>query len=160
MILAGSWFSNTLVTAGLTGDQIGTFLVPPVEPGADPAVFVESAALAVPRNAHKHDAAVDVARAWLAPDVQAAWTGFLQDSSANPQVPAPSPLIEDLKSEVAATAPRELVRYWEASPPALVEGNVLDLGGFMADPTPANARATLRSMARRARTEWETWRTS
>lgn len=158
MVLTGSWFSNTLVTAGLTGEQIGTFLLPPVEPAAQPVVFVESSALAVPRNAHKRTAAEEVAGAWLAPDVQVAWTGFLQDSSANPQVPAPSPLVADLTAEVDRSAPRELIRYWEASPPALVEGNVLDLGGFMADPTPANARATLRSMARRARTEWDTWR--
>lgn len=160
MVLAGSWFSNTLVGADLSQEQIGTFLVPPVEASAEPVVFVESAALAVPLNAHKREAALDVVAAWLAPDVQGAWTGFLQDTSPNPQVPAPSPLVQDLTAEVDRLAPRELIRYWEASPPALVEGNVLDLGGFMADPTPANARTTLRSMARRAATEWDTWRNS
>lgn len=156
MMLYGTWFANTLLAAGLTDDDIGFFRVPP-RGDAKPAVVVESGSLSVPVKAHRHRAAVDVAKNWLATDVQTAWVGFLGDTSPNPHALPKSDLVKDLAKDVARVRPVELTRYWEASPTPLVEGNVQDLGAFMVNPSKANGAATLRSMENRARTEWKTW---
>lgn len=156
MMLYGTWFANTLLAAGLTDTDIGFFRVPP-RGSAKPAVVVESGSLSVPVKAHRHAAAVDVARNWLATDVQTAWVGFLGDTSPNPKALPKSHLVQDLAKDIAATRPVELTRYWEASPTPLIEGNVQDLGSFMVSPSKANGLATLRSMQNRAVTEWKTW---
>jgi multiple sugar transport system substrate-binding protein len=157
MMLYGTWFANTLLAAGLTDDDIGFFRVPPVAASTDPAVVVESGSLSVPVKAHRRKAAVDVARNWLATDVQTAWVGFLGDTSPNPRVLPKSNLVKTLAADIASTKPIELTRYWEASPTPLIEGNVQDLGSFMVNPSPSNGLATLRSMQNRAVTEWKTW---
>jgi multiple sugar transport system substrate-binding protein len=137
---------------------MGLFLVPPIEPAAEPGVVVESAALCISAAAHKHDAAMAVADAWLATDVQQAWVDKLGDSSANPAALPAGSIVVDLARSVAAARPRELTRYWEASPPVLVEGNVRDLSAFMVTPTPENGIATLRSLQTRADAEWKAWK--
>lgn len=157
MMLYGTWFANTLLAAGLTDDDIGFFRVPPMSASTRPAVVVESGSLSVPVKAHRRDAAVDVARNWLATDVQEAWVGFLGDTSPNPSALPKSDLVTALASDIAETRPVQLIRYWEASPTPLVEGNVQDLGSFMVTPSPAKGESTLRSMEARARTEWKIW---
>jgi len=89
--------------------------------------------------------------------VQEAWVGFLGDTSPNPAALPKSDLVKDLAADIAASKPTELIRYWEASPTPLVEGNVQDLGSFMVTPTKAHGESTLRSMEARARTEWKIW---
>lgn len=157
MMLYGTWFANTLLAAGLTDDDIGFFRVPPRTSSVRPAIVVESGSLSVPVKAHRHRAAVEVARAWLATDVQTAWVGFLGDTSPNPHALPSSDLVKDLARDIAETDPIELTRYWEASPTPLIEGNVQDLGAFMVTPTPEKGRETLRSMQDRAGTEWKIW---
>jgi len=157
MTLGGTWNTNAYTTAGLTDADFGIFLLPSVRPSAPAAVVVESGALAVPINAHKKNAALDVATAWLAGDVQRAWVGFLKDTSANPQVVPDVPAIRALHLDLKARKPREMTRYWEASPPALVEGNVNELSAFMVNPSSGNIRPTLQRMQKRANTEWKTW---
>jgi multiple sugar transport system substrate-binding protein len=157
MMLYGTWFANTLLASGLTDDDIGFFRVPPRTSSTAPAVIVESGSLSVPVKAHRRDAAVDVARNWLSTDVQEAWVGFLGDTSPNPAALPKSDLVKDLAADIAASKPTELIRYWEASPTPLVEGNVQDLGSFMVTPSTQHGESTLRSMEARARTEWKIW---
>ena len=157
MTLGGTWNTNAYTTAGLTDSDYGIFLLPQMRLSAPFAVVVESGALAVPINAHKRKAALSVAGAWLTDDVQRAWTGFLKDTSANPAVVPNVSAIRDLHVQVADRQPREMTRYWEASPPALVEGNVNELSAFMVNPHPENVRPTLNRMQERADTEWKTW---
>jgi multiple sugar transport system substrate-binding protein len=157
MLLLGSWFGATLVAGGFADDEIGLFLVPPVRAGGDQPVFVESGAMAVPANAHKHAEALKVAGNWLSTPVQQAWVNFLGETSPNPQAVPKVRFVQEFVDALATREPVELIRYWEASPPALVEGNVQDLGAFMVTPTAANATATLRSMQRRADAEWKAW---
>jgi multiple sugar transport system substrate-binding protein len=158
MSLGGTFNVNSYTSAGLGAADVGLFLVPPVVPGAQPAVVVESAALCVSANAHKHDAAMAVADAWLATEVQQPWVDALGDASANPAALPAGSIVVGLAQEVARVRPRELTRYWEASPPVLVEGNVRDLSAFMVTPTVDNGAATLRRLQDRADAEWEAWK--
>jgi multiple sugar transport system substrate-binding protein len=158
MTLAGTFNVNNYTEAGLGPADVGMFLVPPVDPAVEQSVVVESAALCVSANAHKHEQAMAVADNWLATDVQQAWVDRLGDASANPAALPTGSLVADLAHDVARVRPREITRYWEASPPVLVEGNVQDLSAFMVTPTVDNGITVLRNMQDRADAEWEAWR--
>jgi multiple sugar transport system substrate-binding protein len=158
MTLGGTFNVNSYTAAGLGAADVGMFLVPPVVPAVEQAVVVESAALCVPAGAHKHEQAMAVADAWLATDVQQAWVDQLGDASANPAALPTGSIVADLAHEVARVRPREVIRYWEASPPVLVEGNAQDLSTFMVAPTVDNGITVLRNMQDRADAEWEAWR--
>lgn len=155
MLLYGTWNTGAFVAAGLTDKDFGAFLVP--APSGHTAVSVESGGLMVSANAHKLDAAREVAAAWLSTDVQRAWISFLKDNSANPAAVPGVAAVQDVVKAVAAQKPTETLRYWEASPPVLIEGNVQDLSAFMTDPSPGAARSTLASMQGRADKEWKVW---
>jgi multiple sugar transport system substrate-binding protein len=158
MYVYGTFTINALLAAGVTGRQMGLFMLPPVRSSARPSIFIESGALCVPSNAHKRDAALRVAGDWLSAPVQQGWVDFLGDTSPNPRVLPERSFVSDIAAIVQKDRPLELTRYWEASPPALVEANVQSLGSFMVHPTPRNAVSTLAEMQRKAVTEWKTWR--
>jgi multiple sugar transport system substrate-binding protein len=158
MVIAGTFTINSYIQAGLGAADVGMFLVPPVDPVVEHAVVVESAALCVSADAHKHEQAMAVADDWLATDVQQAWVDQLGDASANPAALPTGSVVADFAHDVARVRPREVTRYWEASPPVLVEGNVQDLSAFMVTPTVDNGITVLRNLQDRADAEWEAWR--
>ncbi|HEY3503767.1 MAG TPA: extracellular solute-binding protein [Actinocatenispora sp.] len=157
MHLYGTWNTGAFLSAGVKDRDLGAFVLPP-PPGGNRSVVVESGVLSVSANAHKLDAAKDVAKSWLHPNVQRAWTGFLKDASADPSVVPNIGAVRDVTDAVAKTKPSQAVRYWEASPPVLIEGNVQDLSAFMINPTQSAAAKTLDAMQRRADKEWKVWR--
>lgn len=157
MCLYGTWNTGALLDAGLKNADLGAFLLPP-PPGGNRSVVVESGVLAVSANAHKRKAAEATARAWLDPSVQRAWTGFLRDTSADPAVVPDVGAVREVVAQVQKERVPQAVRYWEASPPVLIEGNVQDLSAFMIDPTPSQAAKTVASMQRRAEKEWKAWK--
>lgn len=157
MHLYGTWNTGSYTAAGLTDDDFGEFLLPPM-PGGSPSVVVESSPLSVSAEAHKKNAAMKIEDVWLDPAVQTAWVGFLQDLSANPHVLPKVAAPREIGAAVAEQKPTQAIRYWEASPPVLVEGNVQDLSAFMTNPTPGNVVPTLEKLQRRAEIEWKAWR--
>jgi multiple sugar transport system substrate-binding protein len=120
-------------------------------------VIIESGIFAVPEKAPNKDAAVEALGEWLNPDVQQVWVNQINDISANPEVPIENPILTSVTQQVRQSQPVELERYWEASPPALIEGNVQDLATFMVDPSDDNIDATLQRMQERAEEEWAKW---
>jgi multiple sugar transport system substrate-binding protein len=157
MNLYGTWQAAGYVQAGLDENTFGLFLLPPVDPGAPASVITESGALAVSESAHKRSEALTVAGTWLSTEAQQVWVDFLNDLSANPAALPPVRPVRDLARQVQEAGPVLATRYWEASPPALIEGNVQELSAFMASPSAASARSTLQRMQERADTEWEMW---
>ena len=160
LTLTGTWQANSFTQAGVGSDDVGLFLVPPVDPAVEPMAFVESGAFAVPTNAHKQQDGLAVTSEWLATEVQQAWVDFLGDTSANPDAVPTDSVVRELAEQTSRRPPRELLRYWEASPPVLVEGNVQDLSAFMVTPDRATARSTLQSMQDRSIAEWRAWENS
>ena len=157
MNLYGTWNTGSYLTAGLKDSDFGAFLLPP-PPGGSWSVVVESGVLSVSANAHKPQAALDIAKAWLNPAVQTAWTaGFLKDTSADPAVVPEVAAVQEVAAQLKELKPSQAIRYWEASPPVLIEGNVQDLSSFMISPTSANATRTLGTMQGRADKEWKVW---
>ncbi|MEW2549938.1 extracellular solute-binding protein [Streptomyces sp. NPDC047002] len=154
---AVSWTTQSLDAAGMRPTtDFGAFLLPTVSAGTERTVISEAAGITAAARASGRRQSLDLLDHWLDPDVQRPWSSFLWGSSANPTLPWQEPASRRIQREVAGGRLRVLNRYWEASPPALVEGNVQDLGGFMADPSDPDG--VLESMQSRARTEWEYWK--
>ncbi|MBZ6282647.1 ABC transporter substrate-binding protein [Streptomyces olivaceus] len=157
MFLHGTWQASGMSAAGMKpGTDYGAFILPTVRPATAKSVIAESGVFVVPGRASSHEAAMANVGAWLDPSVQRVWSDFLEDSSANPKVQAGNPVVAGLQRDVARNRRQALVRYWEASPPSLVQGNSNDLGGFMAGQT--SPAATLKRMQERAQDEWAAWR--
>lgn len=155
-LTVGSWQNGVMKAAELVpGEDYGAFLLPPVDPAGEQSVFVEGGVLAVPENAPNRDAAIEQLENWLSPEVQQVWTEQIDDNSPNPDVVPDDPVLASIKEQIATADPVLLNRYWEASPPAIVEGNVQDLGGFMVNPDDIDG--LLAGMQERADTEWAAW---
>src|SRR5690606_21466656 len=157
MVPMGTWRNAIFTENGMTDDDYGAFVMPTITPDVAPSVIIESGVFAVPEKAPNKDAAVEALGEWLNPDVQEVWVDEINDISANPEVPIENPVLTSVTEQVQQSEPMELERYWEASPPALVEGNVKDLATFMVQPSPDNIDATLQKMQERADEEWAKW---
>lgn len=157
MFLHGTWQAAGMSAAGLEpGTDYGAFILPTVRPATPKSVIAESGVFTVPSRASSHEAAMKNVGAWLTPSVQRVWSDFLQDSSANPTVRSSNPVVAALQRDIARERRLTLVRYWESSPPSLIQGNTNDLGGFMAGQS--SPATTLRRMQERAQDEWAAWR--
>lgn len=157
MTVAGSWRNGSFAASDLTSEDYGSFVLPTIEPGTEQTVIAESGII----TAAERGANLDGARQWLtqllSPDAQAALVAESKGLSPNPEVSSDDPVLNSIREEVLSGEMRELTRYWEASPPALIEGNVQDLAAFMADPAPQNISSTLQAMQSRAEAEWASW---
>ncbi|CAM5276589.1 MULTISPECIES: extracellular solute-binding protein [Streptomyces] len=157
MFLHGTWQASGMAAAGMEpGTDYGAFILPTVRTSTAKSVIAESGVFVVPSRASSHRAAMANVGSWLDPSVQRVWSDFLQDSSANPKVRSANPVVAGLQRDIARNRRLALVRYWEASPPSLIQGNTDDLGGFMAGQ--ASAATTLRRMQERAHDEWAAWK--
>ncbi|WP_210505868.1 ABC transporter substrate-binding protein [Naasia sp. SYSU D00057] len=154
----GTWRNGTFAGTGMTDEDYGAFILPPFDEGTDPSVIVESGVISVAEKAKNKDAALETMANWLNPDVQQPWVDQIKDTSANPDVTTKDPILQGVLDEVGSEEPTELVRYWEASPPALIEGGVQFLGSFMANPSKDNIMPTLKKLQALADTEWANWK--
>ncbi|MBO0880797.1 MAG: extracellular solute-binding protein [Mycobacterium sp.] len=157
MYPAGTWNNASIQQAGLkSGQDFDAFIMPTIEPNAAKSVIVEAATFAMPARAPHKQAAHRLLSHWLDPAVQKVWSAFLMDSAPNPTVISPDPVIRHIQAVVKQTNPTRVNRYWEDSPPALVEANVQDLGDFMIHPE--KAKGVLSRMQSRAEAEWSYWK--
>jgi len=153
----GSW-RNGLFADTMDQADYGAYLLPTVEDGVQPSVIVESGVISMAAKAPNAEGARAVMDNWLSPDVQQPWADEIKDTSANPMVGTDDPVLASVLEQVEASEPVELVRYWEAGPPALIESGVQFFGAFMADPSPANIDPTLQKLQDLADTEWANWK--
>lgn len=153
----GTWRNGIFADTGMTEEDYGAYLLPAVEEGVDPSVIVESGAITVAEKAPNKEAALETMANWLSPDVQQPWADEIKDTSANPEVTTDDPILSDVLDAVSAEEPTELVRFWEAGPPPLIEGSVQYFGAFMANPSEDNIMPTLEKLQALADTEWANW---
>ena len=154
----GTWRNGIFVENGMTDADYGAYVLPVVEEGVQPSVITESGVISVAEKAPNKDAALDAMGEWLNPEVQSVWANAIKDTSANPTVVTDDPVLASVSEQVTSAEPVELVRFWEASPPALIEGGVQYLASFMVDPSEENILPTLEKLQALADTEWEKWK--
>jgi len=153
----GTWRNGTFAKA-MDESEYGAYILPTVKEGGTPSVIVESGVISMAEKAPDPDATREVMANWLNPKVQEPWVNEIKDTSANPEVSTKDPVLTSVLDQVKAAKPVELVRYWEASPPALIEGGVQFLGAFMANPYPENVDPTLEKLQQLADMEWANWK--
>jgi multiple sugar transport system substrate-binding protein len=154
----GTWRNGIFVTNGMTDEDYGAYLLPVVKDGVQPSVITESGVISVAEKAPNKDAALKAMGDWLNPDVQGAWVNEIKDTSANPTVVTDDPTLKSVSEQVTTLKPTELVRYWEASPPPLIEGGAQYLASFMVNPTEDNIMPTLDKLQTLADAEWAKWK--
>ncbi|MCZ9883664.1 ABC transporter substrate-binding protein [Arthrobacter sp. B2a2-09] len=154
----GTWRNGTFTSNGMTSQDYGAYVLPMVDPGAKQSVIVESGVISVAAKAPHKDQALKTMDEWLNPDVQTPWVNKIKDTSANPKVITDDPTLKSVTDQVANTKPTELNRYWEASPPALIEGGVQILASFMVNPSQSNIAPTLDKLQSLADSEWAKWK--
>ena len=157
MTVAGAWRNGSFVEAGMTEEDYGAFVMPVVEEGTQPSVISESGIIAAASGGDQTEDAAEWLLNLVSPDAQAAALEESQGMSPTVEVTPPNPVLDSVSAEVDENEYQLLTRYWEASPPALVEGNVQDLAAFMADPSEGAIDSTLSSMADRSESEWASW---
>lgn len=156
MVPYGTWNSGSFVANGVEpGEHFGLFNLPPITRGVEHTVIVESGVFTLPRQSPNHAAALDVIGEWLAPSVQQPWSDYLQDSSANPDVPVRNPAVVELQEQLARTEATPLQRFYESSPPQLVQTVLSDVSAFML--APSRYREAAEQMARHADEAWTDW---
>ncbi|SEE99290.1 ABC transporter substrate-binding protein [Ruania alba] len=157
MTVAGAWRNGAFIEAGLTEDDYGAFVMPTVDEGTTPSVISESGIIAAASGGSQPEDAATWLLNLVGTDAQEAALGESQGMSPNPQVSPPNPVLQSVAEDVAADDYLILTRYWEASPPAIVEGNVQDLAAFMANPSDGSIDSTLASMDERSESGWAEW---
>ena len=156
MTVAGTWRNGAFSAAGMTDADYGAFVLPAAD-GAEQTVIAESGIFTAPEASGNVDAAKKWLETLMGPKAQTAFVSESKGLSPNPDVSSDDPVLASVKDVVTSSGMPELTRYWEASPPDLIEGNVQDLAAFMADPSTGNIDSSLKSMESRAEASWKQW---
>jgi ABC-type glycerol-3-phosphate transport system substrate-binding protein len=136
MMPIGTWFQQQFIAQDLVpGEDYDAFIMPNVNPDLDRNVMiVEAGAIALPAEGQNLDASKQLAAWWMQPDAQTAWSGLLGDTPFNPNASVENPVLDGLVSTVGDNDYEVLQRYWEATPPPIVENAVDELARFMLNP--------------------------
>jgi multiple sugar transport system substrate-binding protein len=155
MAVQGTWFNGTFQDAGLEpGVDYDTFIMPNRNPDLDEnLVIFETGPLAVASNASNPDAARSFVEWWVQPETQRLWSDELRDTPATPGAEAPDPALQSIVDAMEEREHRLVERYWEASPPPIVEAAVDELSRFMLNPD--QYEQVLETIEQLARSEWE-----
>lgn len=137
MVPVGTWFQQQFTTAGMKpGTDYDIFIIPNMEPAAKQnSIIVESGAICLPAKGKSTDAAQKVATWWDQVPAQTTWSGLLGDTPANPKVKTENQILNTMLKTVTDNKYVQIQRYWEASPPNIVENAVDELARFMLNPS-------------------------
>jgi ABC-type glycerol-3-phosphate transport system substrate-binding protein len=154
MMPVGTWFNQQFVAGGFKpGEDYDVFILPNVDPKLTEKVIIfETGPMLVPTKAKDVEASKKVAAWWVTPEAETKWAGLLQDVPANPKAKNESPVLSGLAKTITDEKYTLLQRYWENSPPQIVESAVDELGRFMLNPGQgADVQKTIQQIAE---TEW------
>ncbi|MGI8483382.1 MAG: ABC transporter substrate-binding protein, partial [Thermomicrobiales bacterium] len=136
MVPVGTWFQQQFTDAGMKpGTDYDIFIIPNSDAAVKQnSIIVESGAICLPAKGKNTDAAQKVATWWDQVPAQTTWSGLLGDTPANPKVKTDNEVLNTMLKTVTDNKYVQLQRYWEASPPSIVENAVDELARFMLNP--------------------------
>jgi multiple sugar transport system substrate-binding protein len=154
MIPIGTWFQQQFLAVDMVpGEDFDAFILPNVNPDLGRNVMIiETGAIVVPSNGQNLEQSQEVVTWWGQPDAQTEWSGLLGDTPYNPNVTTENPVLNGLVSAVTEGSYELLQRYWEASPPPIVENAVDELARFMLNPD--EGQSVLEAIQGIAEEEW------
>lgn len=137
MYLVGDWWTATIERAGfVAGDDYGIFVMPGITEAGNRSLIIEGRPVLIAENSPQRDDALEFADFFMSVEGQTVWAETSDINSPNLLVSEetrPGHLI-DLANAVANGEYELYTRYWEATPPQIVEQVVDLLGQFVIDP--------------------------
>jgi ABC-type glycerol-3-phosphate transport system substrate-binding protein len=135
MVAIGDWYSATLVGGGLEpGVDYDAFIMPNKNPDLPPALYFEAGPLVVGENSPNKEDAKKVAEWWMSVPAQDEWNSLMGFSPANSKAAAPTVVGQGVADWINANNAQLVLRYWEATPPDIVETAVDEFARFMVNP--------------------------
>jgi ABC-type glycerol-3-phosphate transport system substrate-binding protein len=135
MVVIGDWYAATLTGAELEpGVDFDAFIMPNKNPDLPAAVFFEAGPLLVGENSPNKEDALKVADWWMSVEAQDEWNALQGFSPANSKAASPSVVGEGVQSWINDNSAELVLRYWEATPPDIVETAVDEFSRFMLNP--------------------------
>src|SRR6185436_13155237 len=113
------------------GTGYDSFIMPNVNDGLPNVLFFETGPMLVSANGARKDDALKVADWWMSVDAQTEWCGLQGFSSPNAKVALENPVANHVATLIADGDYQLLQRYWEATPPDIVETAVDELSKFV-----------------------------
>lgn len=136
MIPIGDWYSSTLVGGGLVpGEDYDAFIMPNKDASLPPALFFEAGPLLVGENSPNKADAIKAVEWWMSVPAQDKWSELAGFTSANANAAPANTVGAGIQQWIADNDATLVQRYWEATPPDIVEVAVDELARFMTDPT-------------------------
>lgn len=135
MVAIGDWYSTSLIGAGLEpGKDFDAFIMPNMKADLPPALFLEAGPLLVGENSPNKEDALKVADWWMSVPAQDEWSGMTGFLPANSQAAAPSVVGKSIQDWINTNKAQPRLRYWEATPPDIVDAAVDEFARFMTNP--------------------------
>jgi ABC-type glycerol-3-phosphate transport system substrate-binding protein len=136
MIPIGDWYSATLVGGGLVpGEDYDAFIMPNQNADLPPALFFEAGPLLVGENSPNKADGIKAVEWWMSVPAQDKWSELAGFTSANANAAPGNVVGAGTQKWIADNKATLVQRYWEATPPDIVELAVDELGRFMTDPS-------------------------
>jgi multiple sugar transport system substrate-binding protein len=138
MVPFGSWFNTSMTQLNLKpGKDYGYFVIPNVNPALPKtSVIFESGPLCAPASAPDPAASTKFMTWWLGQQPQQLWSSSRGDLSANPKVTlAGNADLSAVAANVRAGNYNLLLRYYEATPPPILNTALEVFANFMVHPS-------------------------
>jgi ABC-type glycerol-3-phosphate transport system substrate-binding protein len=141
MVPCGSWYYTTLTGAGVPGEDIDIFVMPPANPSAGKVVIMEASPILIARKAPNLASAMKVADYWMGPEGSAAFARlsnrFPPNCKSDTSFLPPQKVA--LQSMIVKENYRVLNRYGEATPTPIGEKAADRLAEFLLKPDSVDA---------------------
>ncbi len=135
MLPIGDWYSATLVGGGLEpGVDYDAFIMPNQNPDLPPALFFEAGPLLVGENSPNKEQAKKVIDWWMSVEAQNQWNEMMGFTPANSKADNPNVVGQNVQNWVNDNQAELVLRYWEATPPDIVDAAVDEFARFMLNP--------------------------
>jgi multiple sugar transport system substrate-binding protein len=132
----GTWFNTLMTSAGLkSGSDYGIFVIPNVNPSLPKTSLIfESGPLCASRQARDVTTSNKFLQWWIKPQPQAQWSNSRGDVSGNPKVTVPDQALDGLSKEAGSGKYALINRYFEATPPPVLQAALDGFGAFEVHP--------------------------
>jgi ABC-type glycerol-3-phosphate transport system substrate-binding protein len=137
MYLIGDWWTANIEKAGFKANKdYGIFVMPGITPNGSKALIIEGRPVVVAEKSANKEAALKMADYFMSTEGQTVWATTSKANSPNLKVADETrpEHLRTLAADVAAGKYRLFARYWEATPPQIVEQVVGLLSKFLIDP--------------------------
>lgn len=135
IVLMGSWYSSSLINAGLVpGEDFGAFIMPSMKEDLGKIAIYETAPIMISKDAPNKEEALQALRNFYKQDAQQVWSESQGFPAMVSGVESKNVVIDNVVSKIKDEEYRIIHRFWEATPPEISEFAVDQFGKFLLEP--------------------------